>query len=50
VPLRTADIAAEDRIVELSEFNEMALRPEQFDSDFSKVISTLLRDYQRRNR
>lgn len=50
LPLRTADVGAEDRIVELSEFNEMALRPEQFDSDFSKVISTLLRDYQRRNR
>ena len=50
LPLRTADIGAEDRIVELSEYNEIALRPEQFDSDFSKVISTLLRDYQRRNR
>jgi hypothetical protein len=50
LPLRTADIGTEDRIAELNEYNEMVLRPEQFDSDFPKVISTLLRDYQRRNR
>jgi TIR domain/SIR2-like domain len=50
LPLRTTDIGVEDRIVELSEYNEMTLRPDQFDADFSKVISTLLRDYQRRNR
>jgi hypothetical protein len=50
MPLRTADIAAEDRIAELGEYNEMALRPDQFESDCSRVISMMLRDYQRRNR
>ena len=50
LPLRTADIRDEDRIAELSEYSDMVLRPEQFNSDFSKVISTLRRDYQRRNR
>ena len=50
IPLRTADIAAEDRIGELGEYNEMPLRPAQFDEDVAKVISTMLRDYQRRNR
>jgi hypothetical protein len=50
LPLRTTDIAPEDRIIELADYNEMALRPEQFDSDLSRVISTMLRDYQRRNR
>lgn len=50
LPLRIADIGTEDRIAELDEYNEMVLRPEQFDGDFLKVVSTLLRDYQRRNR
>jgi hypothetical protein len=50
LPLRTADIATENRIAELGEYNEMALRPQHFDSDLSSVISTMLRDYQRRNR
>jgi hypothetical protein len=50
MPLRTADIAAEDRIAELGEYNEMVLRPDQFDSDCSRVVSMMLRDYQRRNR
>ena len=50
IPLRTADLAADDRVGELGEYNEMPLRPAQFDEDFSKVISTMLRDYQRRNR
>jgi hypothetical protein len=50
IPLRTAEIAAEDRIAELSGYQEMALRHAQFDEDLSKVMSTMLRDYQRRNR
>lgn len=50
IPLRTCDIAAEDRVAELSEYQEMPLRPDSFDVDMSKVISTMLRDYQRRNR
>jgi len=50
LPLRTADVRDEDRIAELGEYSDIVLRPEEFDADFSKVISTLRRDYQRRNR
>jgi hypothetical protein len=50
IPLRTSDIAPEDRVPELSEYQEMVLRPEGFDEDISKVISTMRRDFQRRNR
>src|SRR5262249_175750 len=50
IPLRTADIDVEDRVAELSEYQEMSLRPAHFDQDLSKVVSTMLRDFQRRNR
>ena len=50
IPLRTDEIADEDRVPELSEYQEMALRHASFDEDFAKVVSTMLRDYQRRNR
>lgn len=50
IPLRTSDIAEADRVDELREYNEMELRPAGFDEDISKVISTMLREYQRRNR
>jgi hypothetical protein len=50
IPVRTADLADDDRVSELGHYQEMALRPEYFDEDFAKVISTMLRDYQRRNR
>jgi len=50
IPLRTADIDAEERVAELSEYQEMPLRPAFFDQDLSKVVSTMLRDFQRRNR
>jgi len=50
IPLRTTDIDVEDRVAELSEYQEMQLRPECFDQDLSKVVSTMLRDFQRRNR
>jgi hypothetical protein len=50
IPLRTADLAPEERIDELSKYQEMALRPECFDEDMAKVLSSMRRDYQRRNR
>jgi hypothetical protein len=50
IPLRTTDIAAEDRVAELREYQEMTLRPAHFDEDLTKVVSTMLRDFQRRNR
>ena len=50
IPLRTADIRDELRVAELSEYQEMPLEPSNFDDDFAKVASTMLRDYQRRSR
>ncbi|WP_430233401.1 toll/interleukin-1 receptor domain-containing protein [Nitrosomonas communis] len=50
IPLQTAEIAPENRIHELSGYQEMSLRPANFDEDISKVISTMRRDYQRRLR
>lgn len=50
IPLRTHDIADDDRVRELGEYNEMALRPEAFDDDLAKVVSTMSREFQRRNR
>ena len=50
IPLRTADIAAEDRITELSEYQPMPMRPTDFDDDIAKVISSMRRDLQRRHR
>jgi len=50
IPLRTDDITPEERIFELGKYNEMDLRPESFDEDLSKVISTMKREYQLRNR
>jgi hypothetical protein len=50
IPLRTASIADAERVDELREYNEMSLNPTQFEDDMSKVLSTMLREYQRRNR
>jgi len=50
IPLRTADLAPQDRIEVLSKYQEMNLRLENFDEDMAKVLSTMRRDYQRRNR
>jgi hypothetical protein len=51
IPLRTNDIADADRVDELRKYDEMELRPDSgFDEDISKVISTMRREYQRRNR
>jgi hypothetical protein len=50
IPLRTAEICAEDRIGELSEYHEMLVRLTHFDEDMAKVISSMRRDLQRRHR
>jgi hypothetical protein len=50
IPLRTGELAPEDRIDELAKYQDMELKPEQFDDDLAKVISNMRRDYQRRNR
>jgi hypothetical protein len=50
IPLRTLEVAPEDRIDELRGYQEMALRLEYFYKDMAEVLSTLRRDYQKRNR
>jgi hypothetical protein len=51
IPLRTDDIADEDRVEALRKYNEIELGvDESFDEDMAKVISTMRREYQRRNR
>ena len=50
IPVRTAELADEDRVDALRKFDEMELRETDFDEDFSKIVSTLKREYQRRNR
>jgi len=50
IPLRTCELSPEDRVQELAQYNEMELRPEAFDEDVAKLISTMRREYQRRNR
>jgi TIR domain/SIR2-like domain len=50
IPLRTAEISDEDRIVELSDYQEMPLRPTHFDEDVAKVISSMRRELQLRDR
>jgi hypothetical protein len=50
IPLRTVELADEERVTELRKFNEMELRPAAFDEDIAKVISTMRREYQRRSR
>ncbi len=50
IPLRTEEIQDEHRIAELGEFHEMQLRLDHFDDDMAKVISSMRRDFQRRQR
>lgn len=50
IPVRTDVLSEEDRVDALRKFDEMELRETAFDEDFSKIISTLKREYQRRNR
>jgi hypothetical protein len=50
IPLRTAEVAQQDRIEALAKFNEMELKPDTLEDDMAKVISTLRREHQRRNR
>jgi len=50
IPLRTSDITDLNRVEELRKYDEMELRPTRCDEDMAKVISTMRREYQRRNR
>jgi hypothetical protein len=50
IPLDVGELAPEQRIEELRGYQHLSLRPERFDSDMEVLISTLRRDYQRRQR
>lgn len=50
IPIRTDNVTDADRVDELREYNEMKLRLAVFDQDIAKVVSTISREYQRRNR
>jgi hypothetical protein len=50
IPLRVGQIAEDDRVGLLRPYNEMELGEGSFDEDLTKVISTMRREYQRRNR
>jgi hypothetical protein len=50
IPLRTGEISVQDRIAELSEYQDVLVRPSHFDEDIEKVISSMRRDLQRRQR
>jgi hypothetical protein len=50
IPIRTDDLTDADRVEELREYNDMLLRRTAFDEDLRRLISTMLREYQRRNR
>ena len=50
IPVRTVDLAEADRVDALRKFDEMELKEAEFDADFAKIISTMKREYQRRNR
>jgi hypothetical protein len=50
IPLRTAEISAQDRIAELRDYQEMPMRPAHFDEDVEKLVSSMRRDLQRRQR
>jgi hypothetical protein len=50
IPLRTVLIDDDMRVHELGEYNDMELRATAFDEDFAKLVSTMRREFQRRNR
>ncbi len=50
IPLRNGDLSGVERVEALRKFDEMELRDAAFEEDMAKVISTMRREYQRRNR
>ena len=50
IPVRTVDLADEDRVDALRKFDEMELKAAEFDEDISRIVSVMKREYQRRNR
>jgi len=50
IPLRGSDVVDSERVEALNRFGDMQLSPPTFEQDMSKVISTMKREYQRRQR
>lgn len=50
IPLRYGDLSGEHSIDALGKYDQVELKDESFDEDMAKVISTIKREYQRRNR
>jgi hypothetical protein len=50
IPLVVDDLQPADRIRELGSYHRMKLREKHFDDDIAALVSTLRRDYQRRQR
>lgn len=50
IPLVADNLSDDDRIKELNSYQQMPLRGDSFDQDFSDLVSTLRRDFQRRQR
>jgi hypothetical protein len=50
IPLFTEELSDDDKIEELSGYQQMPLRADQFDNDVATLISTLRRDFLRRQR
>ena len=50
IPLKYGDLSDEQSIDELRKYDHVDLKDETFGEDMAKVISTIKREYQRRNR
>jgi len=50
IPLVVDDLPQTEQLAELSEFQRMPLRKDHFQEDLSALVSTIRRDYQRRQR
>jgi hypothetical protein len=50
IPLKYGDLSDEQSIDELRKYDHVDLKEESFGEDMAKVISTIKREYQRRNR
>jgi hypothetical protein len=50
IPLVAAELSADERIEELSAYQQMPLRDSCYSQDMADLVSTLRRDYQRRQR
>jgi hypothetical protein len=50
IPLVVGDLSVDDKIKELGSYQQLPLRENYYDQDLADLVSTLRRDYQRRQR